>query len=196
MSQKRPADEALDGSASKSSRTTTSPPTTTAALGGAVGFNALGLASPQFHHKLSFPSTSGGGAPQPSAPARTAGSGGCASSASAAGAPAFPELPGAILEVVKKRNDAELAATTFEKRTTEKQLYRCYFQAWDPESPWDNETNAWIEMMEDTNKVMITAELGIIVCPFIDPEFKTFSLVPLGAAGTADPSIRDYDGCG
>ena len=139
---------------------------------------------------------SGGGSPQPSAPARTVGSGGCASSASAAGPPAFPEAPGAILEIVKKRNDAELAATTFEKKRMVKGLFRCYFQAWNPENRWDNETHVWTEMVEDSNKIMLTSDVGIIICPFIDPEFTTFSLVPVGAAGTPDPSIRDYDGCG
>ena len=139
---------------------------------------------------------SGGGSPQPSAPARTVGSGGCASSASAAGPPAFPEAPGAILQIVKRRNDAELAATTFEKKRMVKELFRCYFQAWNPENPWDNETHVWTEMVEDTNKVMITSDVGIIISPFIDPQFTTFSLAPVGAAGTPDPSIRDYDGCG
>ena len=141
---------------------------------------------------------SGGGAPQPSAPARTVGSGGCASSGAAPGPPAFPEAPGAILEIVKKRNDAELAATTFEKGAVVKEVFRCYFQAWNPETPWDNETQHWCELTEHHNKIELAPDYGVVICPFVDAAGKKFEMMScmVSGAAPAEPTIRDYDGCG
>jgi hypothetical protein len=106
---------------------------------------------------------------------------------------------------LKMRNDAAIAANTLEKDTVEQELFRCYCQAWnqdskawDPENPLDAEKNAWVELTEDFNKIELGPDMGMVICPFIDPAGKTFkmgSCMMHGAAPT-EPTIRDYDGCG
>ncbi len=93
--------------------------------------------------------------------------------------------------MVKKGSEAEVAASTFEKTTVERQLYRCYFQSWHPNCVGSDEPAAWIELFEDTTKVMIGEDVGIDFSPFIDPEGKQFKM-----AAPVESSIRDYEGCG
>jgi hypothetical protein len=123
----------------------------------------------------------GGGSPPGCATGKSAcksgGAGGCASSKSG--------------DVVKKRSEAEVAAGTFEKTTVERELYRCYFQSWHPNCVGSDEPAAWIELFEDTTKVMISEDVGIDFSPFIDPEGKHFKM-----AAPVESSIRDYEGCG
>jgi hypothetical protein len=139
-----------------------------------------------------------GGSPQSIAAASIGGAGGCA-------APSLgvinPANEGWMEGRVKMKNDAAKAANTFEKVTVEKELYRCYCQAWDiDKSVWhqNDEKNAWVELTEDFNKIELGPNMGMVICPFIDPAGKTFTMgscMMHGAAPT-EPTIRDYDGCG
>ena len=155
------------------------------------------------------------GGPPPSAPARTAGSGGCASSASAVGASsasaagassaaaagsrAFPEGNVKVLQIVKKRNDAELTATTFEKITVDKEVFRCYLQVFHTNKPWDEQKYPWLEMVQDDEKIKIADNCCLLIHPFVDPQGKVFKMEPemvTNGVAIGNPTIRDYDGCG
>jgi hypothetical protein len=148
-----------------------------------LSINLCGGPPPPSASAAGASSASGGCASSASAAGASSAAGGCASSASAAGASAvsagshaFPEGNVKAIEIVKKRNDAELAATTFEKITVDKEVFRCYLQAFDTNRPWATQKNPWVELSRDTHNISLADDCGLAISPFVDPEGEKFQI--------------------
>jgi hypothetical protein len=184
MSEKRTAEDDCGSPPSKCPRTalaaTSSPTTNAGALGGALGLAALGTAGQYFDRQIvkngpAVSSSSGGASPQTSN---------------------IMSFHRAFMSADDEHAKATLAAKTFEKITTTKELCRVYYQLYYPypiadKTSWSLEEYPWHEITSATQKIQIMTGSGVNIS-ISDSTDNIYTICPYGK----EPSIHDHHGCG